>query len=262
MTLKRIIKNIKDKLGYGAKTPNDVGADKYVFEPYNDELLALHIKEIQSKIFVRRNSPTDKEVLAYVFGNTNGRYHLPPPSIKLSNHCTILDLGSNIGLTIVHFKNVYPNSRVIGYEMDSSNYNIAKINCAEYSDVTLYNEAVWIHNETISYRSNINPDSFSINSSNNNSVESTTVKAVRLMDIIEKNAVENIDYLKMDIEGAEMNIFQEKDLTWMRHVNAMNIEVHHEDQMKLQEYIDILKDNGFEAWKDDRHWSAVIAKKG
>ena len=133
----------------------------------NKPLLGLRIKGIKYKVFIRRNSNTDKIVLKYVFHKKYGQFHLPPSTLKLPEDCTIVDLGSNIGLTVAHYKNKFPSSKVIGYEMDKDNFNLAKINCKNYKNVFLNNEAVWIHAGTITYLKEKPDDSFCINTGGN-----------------------------------------------------------------------------------------------
>jgi hypothetical protein len=65
-----------------------------------------------------------------------------------------------IGLTIAHMKQIYPTSKIIGYEMNKENYILAKIpNC---DDVQIINAAVWIEDATVSYINTANFDSYSI----------------------------------------------------------------------------------------------------
>jgi tRNA1(Val) A37 N6-methylase TrmN6 len=47
---------------------------------------------------------------------------------KISTNPVFLDLGSNIGLTIAHMKQIYPTSKIVGYEMNKENYILAKEN--------------------------------------------------------------------------------------------------------------------------------------
>jgi len=227
-----------------------------------DPLQGLKIKGIQYKIFIRRNSATDKMVLKYVFHKKNGWFHMPPSTFQLPGNSTIVDLGSNIGLTIVHFKNQYPSAKVIGYEMDTDNFNLAIKNCGQYKNVFLNNEAVWVKPGSVSYLKEQPNDAFSIDTSEKKGIQKMNkVNSITIAGIIAQYNISKIDYLKMDIEGAEKNIFKENDLSWLNYVDFINMEIHHENEMPLEEYIRILKSNGFNAWKDTRHWSAVLAQR-
>ena len=65
----------------------------------------------------------------------------------------------------------------------------------------------------------------------------------------------------MDIEGAEINIFNEKDLSWLDIVQSLNIEFHNITSDKLQIYIDILIAKNFIAYKSSNHWLSILAYK-
>jgi len=232
---------------------------QYYFKSAGKSLLRLKIRGIMYPIFIRGKSKTDKGALKYVFHEKYGQYHLPPPGVELNNNSTIVDLGTNIGLTVAHYKNLYPGALVIGYEMDHDNFLIAEKNCSKYKNVYLYNEAVWVENGKVAYSKSATDDSFSLSVISNKRM--TEVKSVTIAEIIRKHGLQKIDYLKMDIEGAEINIFKAEELGWMSYVNAVNIEIHQEEKMRAEEYIEILTVNGFKAWKDDKHWAAVLATR-
>src|SRR4051812_1298869 len=89
-------------------------------------------------------------------------------------------------------------------------------------------------------------------SNSKNKVKSYTLKKL----FSEYNLLE-IDFLKMDIEGAEASIF-ENDCTWLRSVKSINIEVHNNSLAKC---IGILEEFGFKCEISKKHWSAVLAYK-
>src|SRR6187549_3889801 len=45
-------------------------------------------------------------------------YHVPPHIIEPQN---ILDLGSNIGMTVAHYEMLWPKAEIFGLEMDREN---------------------------------------------------------------------------------------------------------------------------------------------
>ena len=56
----------------------------------------------------------------------------------------ILDLGANIGLSVLYFKRLFPACRIYAYEPDPYIFEILQRNVTEFhlTDVTLVNEAV------------------------------------------------------------------------------------------------------------------------
>jgi FkbM family methyltransferase len=188
-------------------------------------------------------------------------YHLPPKRYNLAESGLIIDLGCNIGLTIAHLKSIYPKVRIIGIEMDKENFEIAKFNTQFYKDVSLINKAVWIRNEEVQYDKNIRSDSYNI-SSHKMMKSGTKVQGITLRQIISEFNIKKIDFLKMDIEGAERELLVDKDLSWLEIVDSLNIEFHLKDDETINPYIEILNSNGFIAWKDNKHWCSIMAVKG
>lgn len=208
-------------------------------------------------IKIRKNF-VDKEVVYYVLQD---QYHLPPLQATMSVNPVILDLGSNIGLTIGHMKQMYPNAKIIGYEMNKENYLLAKQNTRFYNDVMVINTAVWIADATVKYTNAAAYDSYSIlnYSGNKNAGEIIEVPSLQLASIIKTHNLTYIDYVKMDIEGAEIAILEAADLSWMDQVGAMNIEMHLDQNNDLSKFIAIIEKKGFTVWKDTKHWSSIFA---
>lgn len=206
-------------------------------------------------IFLRKYS-VDFEVFDYVFKKQYHHPHLP----ILSEQPIILDLGSNIGLTVVDIKLMYPKSMVYGFEMDYDNYLLSLKNTKGLSDVFIFNKAVWFENTTLSYNKMVNYDAYKLSINTDREIENKiNVTTTTINQIIADNKIEVIDYLKMDIEGAELEIFQ-NDLSWLSIVKEIKIEVHYPPE-KLNFFLKQLDSLGFKTMKDEKHWSTVIAYK-
>lgn len=155
----------------------------------------------------------------------------------------IIDCGGYIGLSAIYFSLKYPNAHISVYEPDRVNYSIAKQNLdnPKFSNVRLENAAVWINNGFISFNETNNMGS-SIEKNNSNNEHSTQVKSIRLKDIIN----EPIDFLKIDIEGAEYEVL--KDIKEeLKNVDKLFIEYHglYNEQYKLNEILEILNKANF-----------------
>src|SRR6266540_3975728 len=88
-----------------------------------NEVFSLNIKTAgKYPVFLRNNIADAGGACSAFFMH----YHLPPK--KLRPGAVIADLGSNIGLTMRNLKYLYPDSRIIGVEMDHENYLLAKKN--------------------------------------------------------------------------------------------------------------------------------------
>ena len=234
----------------------DLPSYYFTFYLYNPKkLIGIRIRNLAgTKIYVRRGSIIDRDVIKYVFCN---QYHLPLQ--ELPDKSIILDLGSNIGLTLIHFKKLYPGANVFGFEMDRENFEIALHNISGLQHCWLFNEAVWTKNGEVKYSETDFEDGFNI--INDESIPAKkklkVVQATTIDQIILEHSLTRIDYLKMDIEGAEKNIFTETSCDWLDIVQQLNIEGH--DATFLGEIIKILQMRGFICLEDKAHKSLVRA---
>lgn len=154
----------------------------------------------------------------------------------------IIDCGANIGLSVLYFKQQYPNARVIVFEPDDNNFSLLTQNCTanNLSGIELHKEAVWIHNGTISFDAKQSEGSHIAEDGQGGH----TVACTRLLDLL--NAHESIQFLKMDIEGAEYSVV--KDAAPALHkVENFFLEYHGkaEETYKLAELFEILRSAGF-----------------
>jgi FkbM family methyltransferase len=204
-------------------------------------------------VYIRKFNQTDKGVFRYTFFKG---YHLPP--LPLNKDCTILDLGANIGLTMVDFKQTYPHCKIWGFEMDKANYLLAQKNIDGLNDCWVENKAIWHEAGIVQYATNVEVDAYNISEQPKvNDATYQEVEAWSLEDVFEKYNLTKVDYIKMDIEGAEKSVLRTGKRNWLKKVNCLNIEIH--DPTFLSEAMQILESFGFSCRKDDNHWSAVLA---
>jgi FkbM family methyltransferase len=161
----------------------------------------------------------------------------------------IIDCGSNIGMSILFFKVCYPHARIIGFEPDSDAFMLLQENMKanNVDDVTLRNRALWNTagakdlyvdpNSPASLRVSLLEDRISD--------VSHEVESVVLSNYIDRE----VDFLKMDIEGAEHVVFKElAESGKLRQIKETVFEYHHhirEEEDNLSEALKILEDEGF-----------------
>ena len=220
------------------------------------KIINIRIKKIKTPFFIRVNNGVDRRVLEYVFEK---KYHLPPKEYLLQKKSIILDLGSNIGCTIVDFKKRFPNSKVYGYEMNLENFRIAHLNVKELEGVYIYNKAIWINNGIAKYNLANSSDAHSIGNDVENNANSVLVECLTIQKVLTDNFIEKVDFLKIDIEGAENKIFKESDLSWLNNVGSLNIEFHNINKTQLLDYLKILENFGFSAYVSPIHWLSILA---
>jgi FkbM family methyltransferase len=162
------------------------------------------------------------------------RQHLPPNPY-------IIDCGANIGLSVIYLKQMFPDATIIAFEPDEDNFNLLQKNIKSfnYENVQARKEAVWIENTTLQFAGE-----GSMSSRINTEVTRNTVsvKAIRLKEYLDKP----IDFLKIDIEGAEFQVI--KDIADQLHsVSNLFLEYHGSfyQNNELNQIFSLLTDKGF-----------------
>jgi len=153
----------------------------------------------------------------------------------------ILDCGANIGLSVLYFKEKLPRAKVKAFEADPEIAKILQFNIRNngVQDVEVVRKALWIHNRGVD---------FGIQGADGGSVFFTSnrakVPSVSLRE--ELSAVQSIDLLKMDIEGAELQVLRDsKDC--LHRVRNLFVEYHSivGTRQRLDELLKILTEAGF-----------------
>jgi FkbM family methyltransferase len=120
----------------------------------------------------------------------------------------IVDAGSNIGMSILFFKALYPEARIIGFEPNPQAYALLKRNVDSngLTGVQVHHAALGLEDATVDFF--VDPEyPTSLNASTNRKMmdanmsptKRTTVQQVRLSTFIDRE----VDLLKLDVEGAE-----------------------------------------------------------
>ena len=143
----------------------------------------------------------------------------------LENVRTIVDAGANVGYSSAYFLTKFPESRVIALEPDPDNYEVAKRNLAPWGGrVTLLQAALWSAPGTVSLCDGTEGWGRQVS-------EGGGVEAVDIPSLIERYDLGAIDILKVDIEGAEREVF--RNAGWLSCVRNMVIELHGPDESRV-----------------------------
>jgi FkbM family methyltransferase len=135
----------------------------------------------------------------------------------------IVDLGANVGYSSAYFLSHFDGCKVIAVEPDPANFIELQKNIAPYGDrVNAIQAAVWPRPERLvlvhgglGYEWGV-----SAKPSNNGSVETITIP-----ELLKLSGQDRISLLKIDIEGAETELFR-SDTEWLDSVDNIVIEIH------------------------------------
>lgn len=160
---------------------------------------------------------------------------------ELKENSYILDCGANIGLSAVYLKSICPTAQIELFEPDAANFELLShnITSCKLTGITAHRKAVWTSNTTLNFK---NEGTVSSRIEQHSDHSTTTVEAVRLRDFMTRE----IDFLKMDIEGAEYPVV--KDIEDKLHlVKNFFLEYHgkFEENGQLIELLEIVKRNNF-----------------
>lgn len=118
----------------------------------------------------------------------------------------ILDCGANMGLSVLYFSLNYPNHQIIAFEPDETIFDILQENVRTFNlpNVTLHRKAVWKEEAELTFHSDGGMGGSVDHVYQVTDQVITKVSAIPLADFL----TEKVDFLKIDIEGAEYEVIQ------------------------------------------------------
>jgi len=181
--------------------------------------VAVTTKGIKHPLFLRLRS-SDARVYEDVILGREYDYATSAPR-------TIVDVGANCGMTSVFYANLYPEATVVAVEPEASNYAALVRNTRAYSNIIPVQAALWYADGQVE----VFPPwprlkkwgkwGFRVREGNG-------CRALTLATLMREVGVETVDILKVDVEGAEYDIFSKCD--WMDKVKLLAIELHDRDR--------------------------------
>ena len=138
----------------------------------------------------------------------------------------IVDCGANVGYSTAYFLSKYPTAQVIAVEPDRRNYEVLTRNTAGYgARAVAINAAVWSHKTRLALHRHDRGE-WATQVKEANVAESADIDAVDIPEILNRSKHDRIDLLKIDIEGAEGELFSHNYESWIDRVETIVIELH------------------------------------
>lgn len=122
----------------------------------------------------------------------------------LGKSATIIDAGSNIGLSVLYFRRSHPGCKISAFEPDPECFALLTRNIESHglSDVDLQECAVWVADETLPFFRE-----GSLAGSSHVDLRSTSSRIeVNAKDLKPLLKHERVTFLKLDIEGSENSV--------------------------------------------------------
>jgi FkbM family methyltransferase len=141
---------------------------------------------------------------------------LPPEKVRV-----VFDCGANIGITSLYLAAQYPNARIYSIEPDPGNFALLKRNVRQERRILpicgalvgLPREQVYLTTDAPAWGNSIATSKTGI-----------AVNAWTIDEICQENGLNHIDLLKVDIEGAEKELFANGQ--FLRRVSCGIVELH------------------------------------
>jgi FkbM family methyltransferase len=195
---------------------------------------------------------TDGSDAAVVRDTFVGLYHRPAAAVPRDARL-ILDLGANIGTTAADFAVRFPEARVVAVELDHETAELCRRNTQPWaSRVDVVEGAVWHESGEVAYA--LDPGEHwgaAVAPGGDRSARAVTI------DELLAGSGADVDFMKVDIEGAEQSVFRHAG-DWPRRVRVLQVELHGYD---VDDCIADLERLGFDAARDGRHWATVVATR-
>ena len=181
--------------------------------------VGVRMPENSHPFFIRARS-SDIKIFEEIF--VHNIYEIP---VALSSPEFIIDGGANIGCACVFFAHQYSNARIIAVEPEGSNVALLKKNTFFYPNISVVQAGIWGKEAFLDIA---NPEAessdFQLQESDLRLIRGLTIEAIRSQ---EGNRF--IDILKLDIEGAEREVFSNPE-GWLDHVNILIVELHGDNE--------------------------------
>ncbi len=204
-------------------------------EDHND-LYKCYDEETDIILWLRKNT-FDEFVYKEIF--INKQYYIPKekPSrlieyfekYKIGEPKVIVDIGANIGLSCLYFHSLYPNSEIYAVEPEIDNFEMLKLNTKNLK-IHNYNMAIWRENEQayiqdksefMTKKGKLNTARYTINANSGRKISSTT-----MLNFFKECNLDFVDILKVDIQGSEIEVFDEQSYEWLKKVRILFVEQH------------------------------------
>jgi FkbM family methyltransferase len=139
----------------------------------------------------------------------------------------IIDCGANVGYSSAYFLSRFPKAALIAVEPDPGNFSMLAVNTKPYGDrCKAIEAAVWSSVTSVRlHRMEQAAGEWGVSVVPSQGARTDLVPTVTVPSLLESNVQSRISILKIDIEGAELELFR-RPPDWLTLVDNLVIELH------------------------------------
>ena len=169
--------------------------------------------------FRLRPNSTDYDTYEHVF--VLKEYDFPIPFEPR----LIIDGGANIGLSALYFARRFPEATILAVEPDPANCALLQHNTRDQKRVEAIQAGLWPSSGHLRIKDkSADANAFQVEWSE--SPTSDSMPAVSIAELLQKSDLQTIDILKLDIEGAEKELFRAGFESWLPNTRLLIVELH------------------------------------
>jgi FkbM family methyltransferase len=156
----------------------------------------------------------------------------------------VVDIGFNYGIFSLGALNKGA-SKIYGFEPNKNIIDKIKLIYPDPDKVEIFNVAVSDEDKTLTFYEGGDSLGSSVVEKSNDYTESYDVECVNFYRFLSDHKIDNIDFLKVDCEGTEYEIFECIPDEYFSKIQKIHVEFHFNDGVKVNSLIDKLERNNF-----------------
>lgn len=210
----------------------------------------LQISDVFGLPFSYRGETSDE-----IVGNEileGGKYVLPIEDFQPK---VIIDCGSHIGYSALYYANTYPDAEIYAIEPEKLNFKFLQYNTLFYDNINPIKAAVW-GNEGFVRLEETELGERGYMTVETGEDDPNAIKTTTIGKLIYEKGINEIDLLKIDVEGAEKEIFGAEGVDdWLGKVKVLSLVIH--DDLKSGASFEVFKAISKYKWKFSANGDAL-----
>lgn len=190
-----------------------------------------------------------------------------PKGFEINSGDTVLDLGAHIGTFAIYASKKVEHGKVISLEPNQDNFKLLRRNIFlnGCKNILALNKAVSSKSDKLKLFLNSENNGahsfYKRNQEHFSEDKSYFVDSISLDKLFKKLNISKINFLKMDIEGAEYDVLLNSSHETLQKVDKIALEYHTIEGRNFKELINFLERNGFKVDETHKEQLMIYARR-